>query len=308
MDLSPGSLLALRCGELELELAPAIGGSIARFYSVRDGVRHDWLRPASARAIDDGDPTGMASFPLVPFCNRIRDGRFRFSGRDIALPPNVPPAPHAIHGTGWQLPWTVLAHDQHSALLELDYRAGDWPWHFRATQRVELASDGLTLTMEVQNLDRLPMPIGMGFHPYVAHRRTARVTVSASAMWDSDDELLPTALARPPVLASLRAGVMADELLLDNNFIGWDRVARVDFTAADGLAQNRSMLMSATSPLEFVVIYAPPGQDYFCIEPVSNCTDWPNLTGHASEQTGGAVLAPGEVCRASMRLRTQWDQ
>ncbi len=40
------------------------------------------LRAAStgtSEVLDTGN------FTLVPFCNRIRDGRFRFAGHDVAL-------------------------------------------------------------------------------------------------------------------------------------------------------------------------------------------------------------------------------
>ena len=52
----------------------------------------------------------MASFPLLPWCNRIRDGRAQFGGRDIAIAPGHPASPsgkHPLHGIGWLRPWQV---------------------------------------------------------------------------------------------------------------------------------------------------------------------------------------------------------
>lgn len=262
----------MRCGELRLDLAPAVGGAIAGFYSDRSAKRYDWLRPASRQALQARDPEGMASFPLIPFSNRIRDGRFHFQGRDVALPLNRNPAPHAIHGVAWDLPWTVMACDDRSAQLQLSYPGGDWPYRFRATQFFQLFEDRLSVTLEVQNCDSLVMPIGLGHHPYVPHLPDTRLTVDTSAMWLSDAEVMPTGLAASPLLDLLRKGVNVDQVVLDNNFIGWNGLARVDF------GHTRSLSLRAQSPLDFFVLFSPVGQDYFCIEPVSNCTDWLNLT------------------------------
>jgi galactose mutarotase-like enzyme len=42
------------------------------------------LRTASAEAIAAHDPLGMASFPLVPYSNRIADARFGWAGQTHA--------------------------------------------------------------------------------------------------------------------------------------------------------------------------------------------------------------------------------
>src|SRR5512133_3651317 len=103
-DLSPVRLTA---GALRVEIAPAVGGSLARFDGGwRDGPRQgrvDWLRPAGEEGLQRRDPLAMASFPLVPFCNRIRNGRASFEGREIHFPPNHPAqaSPHPLHGLGW---------------------------------------------------------------------------------------------------------------------------------------------------------------------------------------------------------------
>lgn len=283
-----------------MELTPEVGGSIAGLYSDRSGVRHDWLRPASRQALLARDPEGMASFPLIPFCNRIRHGRFHFQGRDVVLPLNRSPAPHAIHGVAWDLPWTVLECDETSAQLQLDYPGGGWPYRFRATQFFQLFEDRLTVTMEVQNCDSEVMPIGLGHHPYVPHLPDTRLTVATSDMWFSDAELMPTELGRPPLLDLLRTGVNLDQVVQDNNFIGWDGLARVDF------GRTRSLILRAQSPFNFFVLYSPKGKDHFCIEPVSNCTDWLNLNNYPSAQVGGALLAPDDTYRASFELATHW--
>lgn len=302
---SSDTLLHLRHGELALTLAPVIGGAVASFYSERGAQRHHWLRPASAADLAAAAPNGMACYPMIPFCNRIRDGRFDFQGRTIVLPSNALPSLHPLHGNAWQRPWTVVAHDAATAQLVLTHERGDWPWRYEATEHVQLSGEGATLRLEVRNLDSEPMPLGVGFHPYFPQRAGARLTAQVDAMWDSDSELLPTGLSAAPVVAQLGAGVAAADLLLDNNFTGWDGLARIDFAAADGVPA-RALELRADSPLGYLVIYAPPLGDFMCVEPVSNCTDWPNFPAAERARVGGVVLAPGASYRVEMRLITSW--
>ena len=69
----------------------------------------------------------------------------------------------------------------------------------------------------------------------------------------------------------------------------------------------RSLVMRADAPLDHFVLYCQRGFDYFCAEPVSQCTDWLNLAGrYPPEVLGGARLAPGETLEASFTLAPRW--
>src|SRR5438874_2009814 len=100
--LDEETIVVLRAGTSEAALAPAVGGAVAWYRTDLGARRIDWLRPATVEQIVSGGPEAMACFPLVPFSNRIRDGRFSFAGRAICLPRNVPGQAHVEHGHGWQ--------------------------------------------------------------------------------------------------------------------------------------------------------------------------------------------------------------
>lgn len=307
-NFKPGAVVSLHADTLTLELAPAAGGAIARYYSTLHGHRHHWLRAATDAAIAASDASGMASYPLLPFCNRLRHGRARFDGQPIVLPPNPAGSPHALHGGGWLQPWLLTDHDAQSARLEMTHpgasAAWPWPYPFHATQLFTLRPDRLTVTVEVENRGTLPMPLGIGHHPYLPHRASACLTVGVHAMWGSDAEVMPTAIETPPLLAQLRAGAALAGVVQDNNFIGWDRIARVDWAATPERPRASSLLLTAEAPLDFFVLYSPAQHDFFCIEPVSNCTDWLNLAqaGIPQRQIGGGVIAPGQRCRGTLWL------
>lgn len=310
--MPPVQTISLACGALRLQLAPAVGGSIARFYSsgvaTGDSREVDWLRPATRQALEQCDPLGMASFPLLPFCNRIRDGRATFEGREIRFPPNHPSvnSPHPLHGIGWQRPWTLVSDDGRSAKLSLDVPASEaWPWAFTALQHLVLDEQALHVTMTLTNRDSAAMPAGIGHHPYFPHTHGTRLTTATKAMWQGDSEVMPTTLEVSQAVQKLRTGVSLSELDLDNNFVGWERDALVEWPP-DG-SPARSLRLQAQAPLDFFVLYCPRGADHFCAEPVSQCTDWLNLLPHHDHSVlGGARLAPAESLHAQFSLTPRW--
>lgn len=308
--LAGNEVVRLAAGELRAVLAPSAGGSIASFSRVwHEGGRErevHWLRPADAGAVAARNPSAMASFPLLPFCNRIRDGRASFQDREIRFPPNHPAgnSPHPLHGIGWQRPWEVESSDAGRAVLTLRVPASEaWPWAFSACQVFTLEPDRLTVDMTLANEDSATMPAGIGHHPYFPHYPGTRLTTGTRAMWQADAEVLPTRLEPGGPVPLLREGVELSRLDLDNNFVGWERTARIDWPA-DAHGPTRSLVIEAAPPLDYFVLYCPRGYPFFCAEPVSQCTDWLNLVSrHEAQDLGGTQVAPRESMGASFVLR-----
>jgi aldose 1-epimerase len=51
------------------------------------------------------------------------------------------------------------------------------------------------------------------------------------------------------------------------------------------------------------VIYVPPGEDFFCVEPVSHANDGFNLMARGIEGTGVQVLEPGQTLAGNVTFR-----
>ena len=84
--------ISMRQGPLGVVVVPEAGGALARFWSDSPDVIVDWLRPAPPEAIAHHDPGGMACFPLVPWSNRIRQGRALSSAGDRSCGRRIAPA------------------------------------------------------------------------------------------------------------------------------------------------------------------------------------------------------------------------
>jgi aldose 1-epimerase len=294
-------IVTLGSGGAGLQLIPALGGAVARYWLERGAQTWEWLRPTSAPALAGGDdPYETAAFPLVPYSNRIRDGRFRFRGIDVAQPLNRPPERHSIHGHGWQANWAPVEVGASEARLEYRHAAGAWPWAYRAIQRFTLTSASLTVELALSNESDAAMPAGLGWHPYFP--RTARTTLTAvvDAMWQTDDQMLPSALAPPPAGADLTRGLAADAVALDNVFVGWRRRAAIDWPE-----RSARVIMTADAPLDCLVVYTPPARPFLCAEPVSHVTDAFNLAESGRTDTGMRILEPGETLSVAVTLRPE---
>jgi aldose 1-epimerase len=289
--------LALTAGPLDVALAPAAGGSIARFTITRNGVVTDVMRPAVPEALAARDPLGMASFPMIPYCGRVARAQFEFDGETHQLDRNFGDSPHAIHGNAWQRPWAVTEHGADRAELVLDHDAGalprEWPYSYQARQRFTLTAEALRVAIEVTNRDRRPMPLSFGLHPYFPMTPQAALTTKVEGIWESDEGMLPTGIVPVPRDIDFAAGRRLVDVTVDNCFAGWEGRA-VLHRPGVGL----TIEIASGPPFTQFVVYTPPHREYFCAEPQSAAPDAINLAARGVKETGLLVLPPGKAARA----------
>ncbi|MBW8812265.1 MAG: aldose 1-epimerase [Caulobacterales bacterium] len=287
-------MIRLVAADLELVLAPELGGSVLTLRKA--GI--DLLRPTPAGA---DDVLETACFPLVPYANRIREGRFELGGRTARLAPNLPGERHPLHGDGWRGAWRVEAQGEASAELAFEPAAGGWPWPYRARQRFRLDADALEITLAVTNASDAAGPFGLGFHPYFPHAAEAWLTATTDGVWLTDAEVLPERWVPGQPLGAWAQGAPArGPALVDHCHTGWRGPARID------LGPGRpSLRLSASPELAWLQVYAPPDQDFFCVEPVSHAPDAVNMADPAAH--GLRWLQPGETWAVSMWLEL-WER
>jgi aldose 1-epimerase len=218
------------------------GGHAATIVEVGGGIRDYSVdgRPVLDGFAEDEIATGGRGQALLPWPNRIRDGRYSFLGSTQQVPVDEVERSNSIHGlTRWRN-WTaadvsessltmmLVLHPQpgypHSLLLSIDY---------------DLSEDGLTVRTRARNVGTLPLPFGAGYHPYLAAAGglvdELDLTVPASSRLEMDDRQLPTGrtldVAGSPF--DFRAARRVGETRLDTCYTNLERdergVARVRF-------------------------------------------------------------------------------
>ncbi|HEY7891743.1 MAG TPA: aldose 1-epimerase family protein [Solirubrobacteraceae bacterium] len=128
---------------------------------------------------------------LIPWPNRVEDGRYRFEGSDRQLSISEPERNCAIHGLVRWVPWTVLEREQ--ARIVLGTRLHPHPGYphvldLRIDYRLN-ADAGLEMQLGAVNLGADPAPFGFGMHPYLT---AGTSTIDSCELELPADRWLPT--------------------------------------------------------------------------------------------------------------------
>jgi len=284
--------LVLHAGRLRLELSPSIGGAISAFEWVDDQTSRPILRKCHRRLEKVLD---AASFPLVPYVNRIRDGRFAFRGREVRLTPNMAGDPSPLHGQGWLNPWTVEEASERSAVLTFQHEPGEWPWTYAARQEFALDQRGLSIRLSCRNKSDEPMPCGLGQHPYFPCGRETKLDTRVSHVWTVDEQLLPVEKVPAEGRYDLRKRLVCGQVL-DNGFGGWGGLAWM----GDPGWPYELVLSSASAG--FFQLYSPPEGGIFVAEPVTHANAALNAPESEWPELGMRVLQPGQEMGLDMRI------
>jgi aldose 1-epimerase len=281
------SCIALSSGCLTVGVDPEWGASLTRFDLKIGNTRFELLRRAIATTPDVPRALGASSFPMIPYAGRLREGRFEFEGRSIIYPLNGLPERHSSHGDGFTRPWGLTTLERHRAVLEL-LPAAFAPVQYDCTQSIEVSEDRLDITFSIRNRESYRIPIGVGLHPYFAHRRAAILRAHLPVQWHWDAELMPTYASPNARSAEFERGIAAADLPVAAQYCAWDGRAQVDWPT------ERVQVKLLTRPaLEHVVVWAPTGEDFFCFEPINHATDSFNLCKRHPRDMQPTILEAG---------------
>ena len=268
-----------------------VGGGI-REYSVG---RHAVLDPYPREAMCDG----AHGSPLLPWPNRLADGRYSFAGVDYQLALTEPALGNAIHGLLRWRNWTALerASDRVVMGIRLHPMTG-WPFPLEASVAYSLADDGLTVETRVRNIGRTACPFGAGQHPYLSAGGAAVDECSlrfgaATRILVDDERQLPIGgepvdgtefdFRAPRAIGALRVDHAFRDLDRDADGLAWVRLSRPDGRTAalwcdgsyplvqlysgDTLAPQRRRLALAAEPLSCPANALQTGEDIVTLEP-----------------------------------------
>ena len=290
--MGAGSTVTLAAGRLKLSLSPSIGGAISAFEWVGNDTSRPILRKCHTRPETALD---AASFPLVPYVNRIRGGRFTFRGQDVRLAPNMAGDPSPLHGQGWLNPWTIEEASDRHALLTFHHQAGEWPWNYEARQEFAIDEGGFFVVLKCTNLGAGPMPCGLGQHPYFPCGSQTRIDTEVTTAWTIDEKVLPVEKVPAEGRYDLKHRLVCGQDL-DNGFGGWGGKAHM--TDPDWPYEVRISSPDA----RFFQLYSPRQGAIFVAEPVTHANAALNAPESEWAELGMRVLEGGEEMSLTMHF------
>lgn len=241
---------------------------------------------------------------LMPWPNRIRDGRYTFDGREQQLPINEVERGTALHGLVRWVPWQLVEHTGDTVTQQvLVYPQQGWDGTVRCTISHRVSERGLTVLIGCENVGDTAVPFGYAAHPYftLGQDSVDEIVISApaSSYLEVDDRLLPVAvrpvdglpedLRTEAPLGTRNFDTAFTDLALDQEFQAW----RIRLSRGD-----RETYLWGDSQHRWIQIYT--GADRrdlgLAVEPM---TCGPDAFNTEATSTGLIVLQPGETYQGS---------
>jgi aldose 1-epimerase len=175
--------------------------------------------------------TGARGQPLIPWPNRLHEGRYTFDGREGVVPLNEPEQSNALHGLTLWRSWHVLEVAADSVTMGLRLLPSPaYPFALDLAVRYDLTADGLTVATTARNLGGHHAPYAHGAHPYVTVGTEiiddAVLGLPAATWIDTDEDQIP--VAQRPVEGTpydFRAPRRVGDVEIDYAFTDLDRTA-----------------------------------------------------------------------------------
>jgi aldose 1-epimerase len=317
--------VTLAAGELEATFLPGLGllGT-----SLRHRGQELLALPGGVAGYRGGNVTGLPL--LAPWANRLPGWRYRAAGTEVdldGLDLRTDPGGLPIHGTltahgGWRL--ERLAAGDGSAVLQagLDYGAfpellAAFPFPHRLTVTATVREAALAVATTLEATGERPVPVAFGWHPYLrlpgAPRAAWRLLLPDRVHLDLDDRGLPTGKTADEPAESDPVGdrtfddlyALTDDPGPGQNPVG-DRTYDDLYALGQGPAARRLGLEAAGRRLlvgygqgyGHAQVFAPPGADFVCLEP---------MTGPTAALAAGTtpLVDPGASFTAEFTVRVE---
>ena len=197
-------------------------------------LSHSGVPLVDGFAEDEMSPGGRGQL-LMPWPNRIRDGRFSFQGRELQLALTEPSRSNASHGLARWAAWTLEEHTANSVSFVYRVMAqSGYPWTVDLHVLYDLGADGLTVTQTATNLSTEAAPYACGAHPYLCVGTPVNgaidqleLTLPAGTRTLTDERRLPTETVAVDEAHDFRAGRTIGEVAFDETYGDLTRVQGV---------------------------------------------------------------------------------
>jgi aldose 1-epimerase len=133
-----------------------------REYAVAE---RDVLEPYGIEKMCDG----AHGAPLIPWPNRLADGRYSFDDVEYQLALSEPPKHNAIHGLLRWRSWRASERESSRVLMTTRlHPSPGYPFALDVSVAYELSDNGLEVATTAVNIGEQACPYGAGQHPYIS--------------------------------------------------------------------------------------------------------------------------------------------
>ena len=247
---------------------------------------------------------------LVPWPNRVRDGKWQLDGEPMQLDISEPKFGNASHGLLRSTAYAIdRIGDDRVVLRAPIHPTRGYPFSLATEVEYALTGDGITLTHRLTNHGVAPAPVGVGAHPYlrIGDTPTAELTLTSTAatLVTVDERMNPTGTVPVPPEKDLRDGPLVGDLTLDDAYTDLDVVdGRVEhvLTAPDGSTVTLWADETFAWMQAFVSTKLRPGALALAVEPMT-------MPANAFNTGDGLTwLSPGDTLEVHWGIRADLNE
>ena len=289
--------VTLSAGELSAVFVPGAG-------MVGASLRHQaeellGQRAGVAAYAERGKTMGI---PLLhPWANRLSGDDYPAGSDRVTLPAEAPGLRRDEHGLpihgllAGSPDWRIVDAKPTSVTASLDFAARPerlklFPFPHLLTVTVELEPGALRVSTRMEATGVVPVPICFGWHPYLQLPNLPRaewiLELPARRHLPTDDQGIPTRGSEP---VPARRGPLGQDTYDD----GYDQLAVPEMVLRGG---GRRLTVRLGPGYPVTQVFAPPGQDFVALEPMTAPTD------ALRSGWGLQTVAPGQTFDATFAI------
>lgn len=286
--------IILSNAHLQMGILPELGASV----SFLKYDKNDILRPMDTQN-DTLDSNSAAMFLMLPFCGRIRGGNFVYWGITRKMKKNQAGIADPIHGDGWKSSWNVVSKTPSSITLKMTHdKEEGFPFPYTAEVTYLLKETSVVVDMKISNHAPLPMPCGMGIHPFFVKTKDMELKFPSRVVWAHESDPIFDRPYSTPTDWQFKEGKPIKNMIFDTCFGGFEGEAKITYPE-NGYAVE----MSTEGPFGHVVLYSPKGKNFVCLEPCTNASNSFNLASNGVIGTGIQSIGKDQTLTGTIELK-----
>lgn len=267
-------MIRLKTNKSQVQIFPSLGAVLGDL-QLFNGNNSISILDSYESVNDTNAKAGYKSHFLLPFPNRMKDGKYTFDGKDYQFPVNDTTTNNNLHGFLETIPMEIIheeATDNH-AFVELKGRFEGleyYPFPFDFYVKYTLTNSELIIQTKIKNTGKTAMPIGFGWHPYfrldTKKVDDLKMQFPDCQIIESDNRMMPTGRTNeyPNFVTLTKIGNTS----LDNCFI----LNNSDKEKATITLKSESTTLKIwqqTNTFPYFQVYTPEHRQSIAIEPMT---------------------------------------
>ena len=276
---------------IKIGVSPACGAALT-YFKIKNKKNFDVMRNADSVSSKKSDVLSAAMFAMLPYPFHIKGGEFTYWGIKRLVPQTHPNFIYPIHGDGWRSKWNVVHQDATSLKLSLVHnkeKDKGYPFSYEASICYRLSDKKLEVELSLTNRALMPMPCGLGLHPFFNKTPDVTLTFNTKNVWYHQNDPIDRPYKTPDEW-NFKDGKELGRSVFDTCFGGFDGDVKISWPQ-----EKVTLDIKCDDIFSHIALYSPNRKSFFCIEPATMTCDAFNIASKGIVGSGIQSIGKDET-------------